>query len=162
MNSESSPHLPLCCGISCMTQREEERHPLLRWAGGLSDVSEGCTTRLLLLTSGYPSANTQLTVHVSPHTLSGQTHTTLLWIGLNNWSQCRDIIHPQRVSCHCWQADINIPPPPHQGLMAVHQAAMRHTNSPWPGVYTQCWHFRWNREMGENKGGQHATWRRTE
>lgn len=30
---------------------------------------------------------------------------------------------------HCWQEDINIPPPLHQELIAVHQAGMRHTVS---------------------------------
>lgn len=63
------------------------------------------------------------------------------------------------MSCHCWQADINIPQPLHQGLMAVHQAAMRHTGPHRPGVDTHSVGTfigiaRSLMEMGKEKSGR--------
>ena len=56
-------------------ESEEERHWPLWWAGGLSDVSEGCRTRLLLLTSGYRNAPEPTHNLLYKHRAHTHTHT---------------------------------------------------------------------------------------
>lgn len=64
--------------MPCMTQSEEDRHRPLWWAGGLSDVSEGCRNRLLLLASGYQNAPEPTHNCTHQHT---HTHTVHLPAG---------------------------------------------------------------------------------
>lgn len=104
--------------------------------------------------------------YIYTQTAAGHTHTQAtqkLWIGCNNWSrwQGRNIIHSHGVSCHRWQADINIPQPLCQGLMAVHHATVTHrtgvhTHTDGTGTFTGI--ARSLMEMEERvRGGQEAT-----
>lgn len=102
----------------------------------------------------------QCHTHPPTHTNSS-THTSTtqkMWIGCNNWSrwQSRNIIHSHGVSCHRWQADINIPQPLCQGLMAVHHAMVTHTHTHGTGTFTGI--ARSLMEMEERvRAGQEAT-----
>lgn len=100
------------------------------------------TTCLLLLISGYHNAPAPPHTHTYTHKQQQDTHTQAtqkLWIGCNNWSrwQGRNIIHSHGVSCHRWQADINIPQPLCQGLMAVHHATVTHRKGVHTHTHTQ-------------------------
>lgn len=110
--------------MSCMTPSEQSNRAL-QWTRGLSDVSGRCRTRFLLLTLG-PSEwlrhqkcafstciNTHSTLPpLPPHT--HKIHFAAKWTEQLKPLQGSHIIHPRRVSCHCWQADINIPQPFHK------------------------------------------------